>query len=59
MELGGEGDEGLRLRCAEEGQTVEPGAGVLEVFGGFADCASEESFEFALLPFAISALSYG
>ena len=52
MELGGEGDEGLRLRCAEEGQTVEPGAGVLEVFGGLADCAGEESLKLALLPFA-------
>ena len=52
MELGGEGDEGLRLRCAEEGQAVEPGAGVFEVFGGLADCAGEESLEFALLPFA-------
>ena len=52
MELGGEGNEGLRLRCAEEGQAVKPSAGVFEVFGGFADCACEESFELALLPFA-------
>ena len=49
MELVQEGEEGVNLRGAEEGEAVEVGAGVLEVFGGLLGGAGEEAFEFALL----------
>ena len=49
MELVREGEEGVHLRSAEEGEAVEPGPGVLEVFGGLLGGAGEEAFEFALL----------
>ena len=39
----------MDLRGAEEGEAVEAGASVLEVFGGLLGGAGEEAFEFALL----------
>lgn len=49
LEGRGEGEEGLELGCAEEGEVLETAFGAGAVEGGFGEGVGKEAAEFSLL----------